>query len=133
MTTDYTGTTTPTTPVLVARSEDVAEGGRYVVALDDALHIGIFRFRGRLYAYENTCPHQGGPVCQGRLVSGVRENLDDRGHSRGLAFDPDDPHIVCPWHGVEYRVTTGEHPGFSGFRLTAFEVREENGEIHVHV
>ena len=45
-------------PVAVAHSEDVAEGGRYVVALSDSLHIGIFRFRGKLYAYENTCPHQ---------------------------------------------------------------------------
>ncbi|MDQ0383028.1 Rieske (2Fe-2S) protein [Amycolatopsis thermophila] len=120
----------PTSSV-VARSSDVAEGGRYVVAVRDDLHIGLFRFRGRLYAYENTCPHQGGPVCQGRLVDGVRERLDAHRHSLGLAFDEDDPHIVCPWHGFEYRITTGEHPGAPRFRLRSFAVTEENGEISV--
>jgi len=119
-------------PVLIARSADVPEGGRYVVAIGD-LHIGVFRFRGALYAYENTCPHQGGPVCQGRLVNGVRERLDDGRNSLGLAFEPDDPHVVCPWHGFEYRITTGEHPGAPAFRLRAFPVSEADGEIHVAI
>jgi nitrite reductase/ring-hydroxylating ferredoxin subunit len=119
--------------VVVARSSDVAEGGRYVVAVRDDLHIGIFRFRGVLYAYENTCPHQGGPVCQGRLVDGVRERLDEHRNSLGLTFDKDEPHIVCPWHGFEYRLTTGEHPGTPRFHLRAFEVSENAGEISVLV
>jgi nitrite reductase/ring-hydroxylating ferredoxin subunit len=123
----------PAEAVVVARSSDVAEGGRYVIAVGDDLHIGIFRFRGTLHAYENTCPHQGGPVCQGRVVDGVRERLDDDRNSLGLTFDPDDPHIVCPWHGFEYRVTTGEHPGAPQFRLRAFEVTESEGEISVHI
>lgn len=126
-------TSSPAGSVVVARSGDVAEGGRYVVAVRDDLHIGIFRFRGALYAYENTCPHQGGPVCQGRRVDAVRERLDDDHTSRGLAFDPDDPHIVCPWHGFEFRVTTGEHPGSRRFRLRAFPVTESEGEIRVAV
>lgn len=117
-------------PVVVARSGDVPEGGRYVVAID-TVQVGIFRFRGALYAYENTCPHQGGPVCQGRLVNGVRERLDEQRGSLGLAFDPDDPHVVCPWHGFEYRITSGEHPGAPRFRLRAFPVSERNGEISV--
>ena len=126
-------TSTPADSVVVARSGDVGEGGRYVVAVRDDLHIGIFRFRGALYAYENTCPHQGGPVCQGRLVDGVRERLDDDRTSRGLAFDPDDPHVVCPWHGFEFRITTGAHPGAPRFRLRAFAVTESEGEIRVAV
>ena len=130
-----TSTTPPRSagPIVVARSTDVAEGGRYVVAVAPDLEIGLFRFRGTLYAYENTCPHQGGPVCQGRLVDGVVERLDGVGNSLGLGFDRDDPHIVCPWHGFEYRVTTGEHPGAPSFRLRSFEVTEGEGEIRVVV
>lgn len=120
-------------PVVVARSSDVAEGGRYVVAVRGDLHIGIFRFRGALYAYENTCPHQGGPVCQGRLVDGVQERLDEHRNSLGLTFDKDDPHVVCPWHGFEYRLTTGEHPGSPKFHLRGFEVSENEGAISVVV
>ncbi|MEU3274870.1 Rieske (2Fe-2S) protein [Saccharomonospora sp. NPDC006951] len=122
-----------TSPVVVGRSADVAEGGRYVVAVRDDLHIGVFRFRGALYAYENTCPHQGGPVCQGRLVDGVTERLDEQRNSLGLAFDENDPHLVCPWHGFEFRLTTGEHPGSGRFRLRAFQVSEHEGEISVHI
>jgi nitrite reductase/ring-hydroxylating ferredoxin subunit len=121
----------PAGPTIVASSTDVPEGGRYVVAVDEVLEIGLFRFRGALFAYENTCPHQGGPVCQGRLVDGVVERLDEDGSSLGLGFDEDDPHIVCPWHGFEYRVTTGEHPGAPSFALRAFEVSEEGGDVRV--
>lgn len=125
------GISQPARSVVVAHGGDVPEGGRYVVAIDDDLRIGIFRFHGALYAYENACPHQGGPVCQGRLVDGVTERLDEHRHSLGLAFDKDDPHIVCPWHGFEYRIKTGEHPGAPRFRLRAFEVFEQGGEISV--
>lgn len=119
--------------VVVAGSDDVPEGGRYVVAVDDDLHIGIFRFRGALYAYENTCPHQGGPACQGRLIDAVRERINPDRTTSGLTFDPDDPHVVCPWHGLEFRILTGEHPGAPDFRLRAFEVSESEGEIRVVV
>lgn len=122
---------TETTLIPVAASGDVPEGGRYVVAIGDDLQIGLFRFRGRLYAYENICPHQGGPVCQGRLVHGTQEVLDDGKLSHGLRFNTDDPHVVCPWHGFEYRITTGEHPGAPAIRLRSFSVTEHGGEIRV--
>jgi nitrite reductase/ring-hydroxylating ferredoxin subunit len=115
---------------LVARSADLPEGGRYVVSVDGT-ELGIFRFRGSLYAYENVCVHQGGPVCQGRIVGGVRERLDEARRSQGLTFDEGDPHIVCPWHGFEYRITTGEHAGISSIRLRSFPVDEEEGSIYV--
>jgi nitrite reductase/ring-hydroxylating ferredoxin subunit len=116
----------------VAASEQVAEGGRHVVDVGD-ITIGVFRFRDRLYAYENVCAHQGGPVCQGRLVHRVREVLDDDQRSSGFRFDEDELHIVCPWHGAEYSVTTGIHPGNHNFRLRPFDVAEEAGEIYVTV
>ena len=119
-----------TSEITVARSSDVPEGGRHLVAVEE-VHIGLFRFRGALYAYENVCPHQGGPACQGRIVNGVRERIDADRTSRGLTFDEDDPHVVCPWHGFEYRITTGEHAGVPHIRLRSFPVTEEGGEIRV--
>lgn len=111
-------------------SEQVPEGGRYVVDLAGTT-VGIFRFKGALYAYENVCAHQGGPVCQGRLMSRVTEVLDADKRSRGLDFDTDDRHIVCPWHGFEYSIVTGAHPGRPQIRLRAFDVYEEGGTIYV--
>lgn len=114
----------------IAASGDVAEGGRLVVEVG-TVTIGVFRHRGALYAYENRCAHQGGPACQGRIISRVRERLDDEQRSLGMTFDPDETHIVCPWHGFEYDITTGAHPGKPEYRLRAFPVSEEGGRVHV--
>ncbi|MFP5070532.1 Rieske (2Fe-2S) protein [Pseudonocardia nantongensis] len=129
-------TAEPTTRAVdVAGSEEIPERGRLIVEIGTTppRTAGIFRFRGELRAYENRCAHQGGPACQGRIVSRVREDLDDRKASRGLVFDPDTMHIVCPWHGFEYDVTTGAHPGRPDFALRAFEVSESGGRVRVHL
>ncbi|MDQ4115980.1 MAG: Rieske 2Fe-2S domain-containing protein [Actinomycetota bacterium] len=133
-------TTQPTTRAVdVAASEEVPERGRLIVEIstgsgtEPPLVLGIFRFRGELHAYQNVCAHQGGPACQGRIVSRVRERLDDAKASRGLVFDPDTMHLVCPWHGFEYDVTTGAHPGRPDFALRAFPVEDSGGRIRVSV
>lgn len=120
---------TPATYDLAA-TEEVPEGGRLVVEVD-GVTLGVFRHRGSLYAYENVCAHQGGPACQGRMVARVRETLDEAQRSRGLAFDDEVTHIVCPWHGFEYDLTTGRHPGKPEYRLRSFQVSESAGRIHV--
>ena len=40
-------------------------------------------------------------------------------------------HIVCPWHGYEFDVRTGEHPGDATMRLRKAYVRTEGEEIFV--
>ncbi|MBK0870488.1 MAG: Rieske (2Fe-2S) protein [Saccharopolyspora sp.] len=125
-------TATPVARQAAARSDEVPEGGRHVVDIAGTT-IGLFRFQGVLHAYENVCPHQGGPVCQGRLVSRVTEKLDADKRSRGLDFDTEDLHIVCPWHGFEYSLATGSHPGRPQIKLRAFDVEEAEGTIYVHV
>ena len=114
----------------VGPSDRVADGGRLVVDVGD-LTIGIFRVAGRLYAYENTCPHQGGPVCQGTLLPGVVEVINEARVALGFTFDEGDARIVCPWHGYEYRIETGCHPAKASIRLQAVPVHEENGVIYV--
>ena len=92
----------------------------------------LFRLDGRLYAWENRCAHLGGPVCLGTLMNRVVERLDDGKRSLGDDFG-DDLHIVCPWHGYEYDVRTGRHPGDPQARLRHIDVEERAGEILVHV
>lgn len=108
------------------------EGGRLVVDVGEKT-IGIFRVAGRLYAWENTCPHQGGPVCQGKIVPRVTEVIDKGGESGGFAFDESNLHIVCPWHGFEYNIRTGVHPGRPSAQLTRVMVEETAGGIYVTV
>jgi nitrite reductase/ring-hydroxylating ferredoxin subunit len=129
-------TTTTARSFDVGAGDDVPERGRLVVAIDadrGRVTVGVFRFRGRLFAYENVCAHQGGPACQGRIVSRVRERLDAQQRSLGTVFDEDTMHIVCPWHGFEYDVTTGRHPGRPDYALRPVTVDEEDGRVRVTV
>ena len=106
------------------------EGGRLVVDVGEKT-VGIFRVDGRLHAWENTCPHQGGPVCQGKIIPRVTEVIDEGGESRGFAFDESSLHIVCPWHGFEYDIKTGVHPGRRAARLIQVTVEETADGIYV--
>jgi hypothetical protein len=60
--------------IMVGELREFAEGGYRVLRVDD-FEFGIFRQGGRLTAYENYCPHDGGPVCQGKVIPRVEEEL----------------------------------------------------------
>ena len=114
----------------VCFSVDIPEGGRLVFDIGSRT-VGIFRIGGVLQAYENVCPHQGGPVCQGTILPRVVEELSESKASTGFRFDTDDIHIVCPWHGFEFSIATGKHAGAPGIELTRVAVTESNGDVHV--
>lgn len=118
--------------VKVADSADLAEGERLVVDIDTTT-IGLFRVKGNVYAYKNSCPHQGGPVCQGLIIPRVLENIDENKEAHGMRYDSENLHIVCPWHGSEFRITSGEHATLSKMRLRAYPVSEEGGDIYVEI
>ena len=114
------------------KSADVPELGRLVVDVGQRT-IGIFRVDGKLYAYDNVCPHQGGPVCQGKIMPKVRENIDANNQAHGMTYDRAEMHIVCAWHGSEFLIKTGGHATATeiGLTLTAVDVQEQNGVIYV--
>jgi nitrite reductase/ring-hydroxylating ferredoxin subunit len=116
----------------VGTPEKVPEGGRLVVDVGETT-MGIFRVGGNLYAYLNKCAHQGGPVCQGKIIPRVTEVIDAGGESHGFAFDEANLHIVCPWHGFEYDIKTGVHPGRPSARLIRVPVEEAADGIYVTV
>ena len=115
---------------LAARSDNITEGGRLVIDIGDKT-VGIFRVGGKLVAYENTCPHMGGPVCQGLIIPAVRELVNEQQVSTGYAFDESEMRIVCPWHGYEFSIETGSHPAKASIRLKRVAVEEESGEVYV--
>ena len=116
--------------VYVARDSEIAEGQRKVIAAGDA-EVGVFRVDGELYAWRNHCPHQGGPVCQGRMMKRVEERLDDDKRSLGIHYAAAGLNIVCPWHGYEFDVKTGRHAGLESVRLAGCKIRHRDGAIYV--
>jgi nitrite reductase/ring-hydroxylating ferredoxin subunit len=74
--------------------------------------IALFNVEGRIYATDNACLHQGGPLGGGVLMGEV---------------------IVCPWHQWEYNVRTGEMVGDSSIKLVTYLVQVEGDDIKVAV
>ncbi|MPY71779.1 MAG: Rieske 2Fe-2S domain-containing protein [Alphaproteobacteria bacterium] len=118
--------------MFVGKASDFADRGRKVVAHGNT-EIGIFRIGDAFYAYDNNCVHQGGPVCQGRIIPRVEEVLDDDRTSQGLRFSEDCINIVCPWHGYEYDLRTGRHQGDARLRLRPYEVKLDGDDVYVVV
>jgi nitrite reductase (NADH) small subunit len=118
--------------VFVGRDADIPEGGRKVVVAE-GIEIGVFRVDGGLLAYRNECPHQGGPVCQGRIMPGVEERLDGERKSLGIHYKAGSLVVVCPWHGYEFDLRTGSHAGLSSIRLAQHPVTVRDGEVYVGI
>jgi nitrite reductase/ring-hydroxylating ferredoxin subunit len=120
------------TDYVICQSEELQDGERRVVQCGP-IAVGVFRVKGQLRAWENLCAHQGGPVCQGKIIPRVEEVLTDDQRARGYRFSDSNIHIVCPWHGYEYDLVTGEHPGDRHVSLNPVQVMEQNGTIVVRI
>jgi 3-phenylpropionate/trans-cinnamate dioxygenase ferredoxin subunit len=121
------GATPPRPPgasrYVVARKDDIPEGGRLIVDVAGR-EIGIYHVNGAFYALLNRCPHLGGPLCQGQVVTEVTAAVP--GEVRG---DPDKVYVTCPWHNWEFDIRTGQsfwNP--AGLRARPFAIGLEGGK-----
>ena len=74
--------------------------------------IALFNVEGTIYATDNTCLHQGGPLGEGELMGEV---------------------VICPWHQWEYDVRTGENVEDHSLKLATFPVQIDGSDIKVAV
>ena len=114
----------------VGNVDEFENGGCKIIGQGD-VEIGVFRIGEEFHAYRNICPHQGGPVCQGRILEKVEQNLAEDKTNRGLCFSNRHVHIICPWHGYEFDLKTGMHPGDRRVRLRGHEIERRGNEIYV--
>lgn len=97
--------------VKVASLSDLSPGSARSVEVNGKT-IALFNVQGTVYATDNTCLHEGGPLSEGVLQGEV---------------------IVCPWHQWEYNVRTGEVIGDSSSKLGTYPVQVEDNQIKVAV
>jgi nitrite reductase/ring-hydroxylating ferredoxin subunit len=110
---------------------ELTEDQHRIVEIDE-LEIGVFRVGSKVVAYKNECPHYGGPVCQGKIFNQTEEQLGPDGSSVGLRFSAT-RNIVCPWHGYEFNIETGRHPGDATVKLDPVAVSVRDGRIFLRV
>ena len=87
---------------VVAAARELPPGSRKLVDIDGR-GIVIFNIGGEFFALANRCPHQGGNLCEGRLIGLVESNEPGvyRYSRRGEI-------LRCPWHGWEFDIRTGQ-------------------------
>ena len=71
--------------IKIAQTGDLAPGTGKVVEAE-GLRIALFHVEGAFSAIDNTCPHRGGPLGEGKLTGEI---------------------VTCPWHGARFNVRTG--------------------------
>ena len=113
----------------VTKSSEMKDGDRRIVTAGKR-EIGVFHKGGTYYAYSNQCLHQGGPACEGMITQNVVDVIDKDRLYQGQTFG-DDIHFVCPWHGYEYDLKTGECIGDRKLKLRKFDVVERGGDVYV--
>lgn len=123
-------TTSQGREVHVGTRADFDSGARTIMTVGDR-EIGVLHHDGRFYAYENRCVHQGGPVCEGRILGRVEAVLADDKTVSGERFSATEIHLICPWHGYEYDLATGECAADRRMRLRRYEIVERGDEIYV--
>lgn len=74
--------------------------------------LALFNVDGKVYAIENTCAHQGGPLCEGTLEGKI---------------------VTCPWHAWKYDVTTGFSTMDESINVVSYNTKIEGEDIWVEV
>jgi nitrite reductase/ring-hydroxylating ferredoxin subunit len=114
---------------LVGKVSDIKDGDRKIVTAGKR-EIGVFHKDGAFYAYSNTCLHQGGPACEGMITKNVVDVIDNQNLYQGQSYG-DETHFVCPWHGYEYDLKTGECIGDRKLKLRKYDIVKRGEEIYV--
>ncbi|TVY11028.1 Rieske (2Fe-2S) protein [Paenibacillus cremeus] len=87
---------------VVGRVTELPPGERKIVLVENR-SIGVFNVNGTYYALRNACPHQGAPLCKGR-VTGMTLTAPPGEYKYGREGEI----LRCPWHGWEFDLTNGK-------------------------
>jgi 3-phenylpropionate/trans-cinnamate dioxygenase ferredoxin component len=112
-----TSTTSYVTETLTVCSlDELPEGAMRLVEVDDGRKIGVFHAAdGELYAIEDRCSHDDGPLAEGE-------------------FDPATCTVECPRHGSLFDVRSGRPKTLPAYvPVETFEARVEDGDVKLEV
>jgi len=106
---------------------ELPPGARKIVSVG-GVEVGVFNVDGELHALPNLCVHQWGPLCAGQL-SGTLATSSESGWK--LEWVREGQIMICPWHSLEFDVTTGQCLAYPRVRLRTYPVVVEDGVVKV--
>lgn len=97
--------------VKVAALHELPVGGQKLVEVD-FVRVALFNVDGEIYAIEDVCTHDGGPLAEGEIVNACQ--------------------IVCPRHGARFDIRTGAALSFPAFQaVPTYPVRIDGDDIYI--
>jgi nitrite reductase (NADH) small subunit len=95
----------------IARVGEVKEGfGKYIEVGER--QVALFYQEGTYRAVDNLCPHMAGPLSAGDVNGSI---------------------VVCPWHGWEFDLKTGQCLNIAHSKVETFALKIEDGRILVYL
>ena len=70
--------------------------------------IAVYKTQGKLFAVNNVCKHQNGPLGEGKIIDGC---------------------ITCPWHGYQYLPHNGQAPPPFTEMVSTYDVKLDNDDV----
>jgi sulfoxide reductase heme-binding subunit YedZ len=70
--------------------------------------IAVYKTNGKLFAVNNVCKHQNGPLGEGKIVDGC---------------------ITCPWHGYQYLPQNGQSPPPFTEKVSTYNVKIDGDDV----
>ena len=98
---------------LEVAAADAFPPGSTKIVRHGTLFVGVYNCGGELYAIEDRCSHDDGPVCLG-------------------AWDDEACTVICPRHGAQFDLKTGKALTLPAYLpVRTFPVRVEDGVVKV--
>jgi 3-phenylpropionate/trans-cinnamate dioxygenase ferredoxin component len=98
----------------VAKLDEFPPGSEKIVAVGWT-SVGVYNCGGSLYAIEDRCSHDDGPLCEGD-------------------WDADECRVICPRHGSQFDLATGRPLTLPAIEpVDTFPVVVEDGIVRVEL
>jgi nitrite reductase/ring-hydroxylating ferredoxin subunit len=96
--------------VEVAKKSEIPENGAIGVEVQGK-RLALVNISGHIYALDDDCPHEGGPLSEGQIVG---------------------EEIECPWHSSHFNIKTGRVTMDPATKdLTTYRVRPVGDAVEV--
>jgi nitrite reductase/ring-hydroxylating ferredoxin subunit len=96
--------------VKVCDVNDIMEDRAKMFCVEDE-RIAVFKTGGKLFAVNNVCKHQNGPLGEGKVLDGC---------------------ITCPWHGYQYLPHNGQSPPPFKEKVSTYDVKLTGTEVWIN-
>ena len=119
-------------PERVLEAHDVGaerdfELGRFRMFEIRGRSIGVVHSAAGWFAIRNRCPHQGAPLCAGKVTGTMLPGPPDQ-----LEWAMDGQVVRCPWHGWEFDLDTGRSLfAVSRDRAATYPVQVRDGRVSI--